>query len=143
VYASGSAFIRRFESALAQQEATVLLEWTKGDPSRLTAAHVARAAAEGDAFAQRLWGDATKWLGVACANYVTLLNPERLVLGGGVVDAVPSIVETVVRSIQANSTILSRQTVQVVRAELGDWAGAVGAASLAHLVTHRTHYPPS
>jgi len=130
VYASGSGFIRRFESALAQQEATILFEWTKGDPSRLTAAQVAEASRQGDRFAQRIWSDAVKWLGVALSNYVTLLNPERLILGGGVVDAAPSLLETVRQSIDANSTLMSRRTVKLVSAELGDWAGAVGAAAL-------------
>jgi len=71
-----------------------------------------------------------KWLGVALSNYVTLLNPERLILGGGVVDAAPSLLETVRQSIDANSTLMSRRTVKLVSAELGDWAGAVGAAAL-------------
>src|SRR3990172_12227324 len=130
VYASGSAFIRHFSSAVASGEATILSEWTGGDPSRVTAAQVAKAAAHGDRFAQQLWTDAVKWLGVALANYVTLLNPERLILGGGVVENVPALIDEVKQSIQANSTLMSRQTVQVVPPQLGDWAGAIGAAAL-------------
>ena len=130
VYASGSGFVRRLSSAVASGESTILSEWTGGDPSTVTSAQVAKAAAHGDRFAQQLWADAVKWLGVALANYVTLLNPERLILGGGVIETVPELIEEVKKSIQADSTLMSRQFVQVGRPQLGDWAGAIGAAAL-------------
>ena len=130
MYASGNGFVRRLETALAAGATTKLAEWTGGEPGRLTAAQVARAALEGDAFAGRLWSDAVSFLGLALTNAVTLLNPERLVLGGGVVETVPDLVQSVAAQIQANATLMAKRAVRVTTAELGEWAGAVGAACL-------------
>ena len=126
-YASGSGFIRRLEQALEAGTTTVLAEETGRDPRRLTAALVARAAAAGDPFAAMLWEEAQRYLGAALANYVTLLNPELLVLGGGIMTTVPALGESLTERIRAHATMMSR-TVRVARAGLGDSAGIFGAA---------------
>ncbi len=141
VYASGSGFIRRLETALEDGTTTRLAEWTGGEPSRLTAAQVARAAREGDSFAERLWSDAVRFLGLSLTNAVTFLNPERLVLGGGVVETVPDLVQSVAAQIQASATLMAKRAVRVVTAELGDWAGVVGAACL--VIEENTPADPS
>jgi glucokinase len=126
-YASGSGFIRRLQTALEDKTPTVLAQETGGDASRLTAVLVARAAAAGDPFAVFLWEDALRFLGAALANYVTLLNPELLVLGGGVMITVPSLAESLTERIRKHATMMSRD-LRVVRAGLGDSAGIFGAA---------------
>ena len=47
-----------------------------------------------------LWDDALRYLGAALANYVTLLNPELLVLGGGVMLTVPSLAEALTERVR-------------------------------------------
>lgn len=126
-YASGRGFARRLEAALAAGTETRLARETEGNPSRVTAALVARAAVEGDAFARALWDDAERYLGQAVANYVTLLNPELLVLGGGVMTTVPSLAQGIERQVRAHATVLSRD-VRIVRAGLGDSSAIFGAA---------------
>ncbi len=126
-YASGRGFARRLGSALTSGVATSLAEETGRDPSRLTAALVARAASAGDAFAREMWGDAERYLGMALANYVTLLNPERLILGGGVMSTVPALFQALAQRVRASATVMARD-VRVERAGLGDSAGIFGAA---------------
>jgi len=126
-YASGSGFVRRLQSALATGTVTSLGEDTGREPARLTAALVARAAETGDPFARELWQDAERYLGMALANYVTLLNPELLVLGGGVMTTVPALAKSLARQVRDRTTVVSRE-VRVVRAGLGDSAGIFGAA---------------
>ncbi len=126
-YASGRGFARRLEAALADGTETRLARETEGNASRVTAALVARAAVEGDAFARTLWDDAERYLGQAIANYVTLLNPELLVLGGGVMTTVPSLAQGLERQVRAHATVLSRD-VRIVRAGLGDSSAIFGAA---------------
>ena len=99
-YASGSGFIRRLQTALDDKTPTVLAQETGGDASRLSAVLVARAAAAGDQFAASLWDDALRYLGAALANYVTVLNPELLVLGGGVMLTVPALAEALTERIR-------------------------------------------
>lgn len=126
-YASGRGFARRLEAALAAGTETRLGRETEGHASRVTAALVARAAVEGDAFARALWDDAERYLGQAIANYVTLLNPELLVLGGGVMTTVPSLAQGLERQVRAHATVLSRD-VRIARAGLGDSSAIFGAA---------------
>ena len=133
-YCSGRGFIRRFEIALAAGASTTLRARTGAEASKLTAFQVAEAAAEGDPIAREFWEDAVRYFGLALTNVVTLLNPERLVLGGGVVETLPVLVEAVTTAIQARATVMARG-VTVHRAALGDWAGAVGAAALAAELT--------
>lgn len=128
-YCSGSGFIRRFEAALAAGASTALSARTGGDASTLTARDVAQAAAAGDPLAREFWEDALRYLTLALTNAVTLLNPERLVLGGGVVESVPVLLEAVSAAISDRATLMTR-AVGVHRAALADWAGAVGAAAL-------------
>ena len=88
---------------------------------------MSRAAAAGDAFARRIWDDAERYLGQAIANYVTLLNPELLVLGGGVMTTVPGLAPALERQVRAHATVLSRD-VRVAHAGLGDSSAIFGAA---------------
>jgi len=126
-YASGRGFARRLEAALAAGTETCLGPETEGNASRVTAALVARAAAAGDTFARGLWDDAERFLGQAIANYVTLLNPELLVLGGGVMTTVPGLAPALERQIRTHATVLSRD-VRIARAGLGDSSAIFGAA---------------
>jgi len=63
-------------------------------------------------------------------NYVTVMNPAMLVLGGGVIDTVPSLFEALVDGVPRLTTVLAR-TVRIERTRLGDWSGVIGAAALA------------
>ena len=128
-YASGSGFVRRLRDALDEGVVTSLAEETGRDPARLTAALVARAAAAGDAFARQLWLDAERSLGVALSNYVTILNPELLVLGGGIMTTVPAFADALADRVTKGATLMSRG-VRVLKAALGDSAGIFGAADL-------------
>ncbi len=130
-YVSGSGFQQRFRDALASGVATTLKGSTRGDVERLTAELVHAAAEAGDPFAREVWSDAVRYLTVALANYVTLVNPRVLVLGGGVIESVPALFESVAAGVPAATTVLGREVLRVERARLGDWSGVVGAAALA------------
>jgi glucokinase len=128
-YVSGSGFQRRLAQGLAGGVRTALAAAIEGDPARLTAAMVLAAAEAGDALARTLWDDAECYLTLAVANYVTLLNPDALVMGGGVVETVPRLFEAVAAGVPRRSTVLARG-LRIERARLGDWSGVAGAAAL-------------
>lgn len=130
-YASGSGFQRRFAEALGRGVRSRLAELSGAEPGRLTAPMVAEAAQRGDELAGVLWADATRYLGMALANYVTLLNPDALILGGGVIESVPALGETVAKAVRDLTTILARGALRIDRARLGDWSGTIGVADLA------------
>jgi len=71
--------VRRFPERFA-----TLLKLANGDRDRITTRLVAQAAAEGDRLSRELLSDATDTLGWALAQAITLINPARIVIGGGV-----------------------------------------------------------
>jgi glucokinase len=95
----------------------------------LTAADVARAANEGDALAQRVLDEAARALGFGIGTAITLLNPERVVIGGGVTKAGERWWAEVRRAARANT--LPQMRVDLVPAALGDDAPLWGAVALA------------
>jgi glucokinase len=130
-YVSGSGFQRRLAAAMTADRVSRLVDLCAGDPARLTARDVHAAAVEGDTVAHELWSDATRFLTMAVANYVTLVNPRVLVLGGGVIETVPALFDAVAEGVPRLTTILSAGSLRVERARLGDLSGVIGAAALA------------
>lgn len=129
-YTSGSGLQRRFAMARAAGVATSLSGPTADDPGRLTARMVFEATAGGDGLARELWADLERFLSLSLAGYVTLLNPEVLVLGGGVIESVPPLFDTVAGAVARLTTAMARAVLRVERAALGDWSGVAGAADL-------------
>jgi glucokinase len=130
-YVSGSGFQRRFAAARAVGQTSSLSAMCDDDPERLTAPMIAQAAEAGDGLASMLMHDAEQYLTMAIANYVTIVNPEVLVFGGGVIESVPTLGAVASQGVLARTTIGARASLRVERARLGDWSGAIGAAALA------------
>ena len=97
---------------------------------RLTPALISEAARRGDAEARMIWAEVGCSLGLGLANVVNLLNPERVIIGGGVANAWPLFAPALMRTIRREAMEVPAQAVRVVRAQLGDRAGIVGAAVL-------------
>ncbi len=93
--------------------------------------HLDAAAAQGDDYALELYSEVSPMLGLAIANAVTLLNPGRLVLGGGVFSRTPVLRDHVLAAFEAAVNPPAREGLQIVEAELRDTGGLVGAALLA------------
>jgi glucokinase len=102
-----------------------------GEPEKVTAAAMERAAHEGDELSRRLLGEAGRLLGIALANLITILNPSRLLLGGGVLTGSPRMMKAAVEGIDSHTSKPARQALSIGAPELGDQSGVVGAALLA------------
>ena len=72
--------------------------------------------------------DAGRWLGVAIANVIVVLNPERVVIGGGIAGAGDLLLEPAREEVRRRVRILPPDGTEIVQAELGYEAGAIGAA---------------
>lgn len=92
---------------------------------------LAAAANGGDAIAAQLWNDLGTELGAALANVVWLLNPDSVVIGGGIAKAGELIFAPTRREICARTSDIFHQKLRVVPAELGNDAGIIGGAVLA------------
>ena len=74
---------------------------------------------------------AGEYLGRGLASVVNFLNPQRIILGGGVIEAVDLLFETAERVTRRESLQHAGEIVEIVRAKLGDNSGVVGAAVIA------------
>lgn len=130
-YASGHHIAARVKEELAAGRASQVRDLVGGDLSKVRPSHVEQASASGDAYAAALWAEVAELLGDAAANLATVLNPARLVLGGGVLLSCPLLEARVRDRLAARISASAGRGLSVVRAALGDDAGVVGAALLA------------
>ncbi len=89
------------------------------------------AARAGDATARQLWAEIGAEIGTALANVVWLLNPDAIVLGGGVARAGELLFEPIRRTIQASTMPVFYESLRLLPAELGNDAGIIGSAAIA------------
>ncbi|MFE0257848.1 ROK family protein [Streptomyces sp. NPDC059010] len=92
-------------------------------------AEIARLAGSGDPDARMVWDEAVDALAAVLATCTTLLAPEVIVLGGGLAESGGLLLEPLRGALDARLTFERRP--RLARAELGDRAGALGAALLA------------
>jgi glucokinase len=135
-YASGTA-LRRAAREVARSSpaaAAGLLERVEGVPDRLTGEIVARAAAEGDPLAAELITEVGSWLGQGIADLSAVLDPEVVVIGGGL-SALGEVVLAPARERVSHALPgrAFRPGPRIAVAELSAQAGLVGAADLARL----------
>lgn len=88
---------------------------------------VARARA-GDARALDALAQVGRYLGIGIANLVTIISPDRIVIGGGVAAAGALLFEPIRAELARRVRTTSLDAVTLVPAELGTWAGSIGAA---------------
>ena len=91
------------------------------------AAEIEKAALDGDPLAKELWDQCREFLETAIANFATLLNPSRVILGGGVLLGSPELKQAVGRGALKLVSASAREGLQIVDARLGDDAGVIGA----------------
>jgi len=129
--ASGPAIARRARELLEAdaQPGAGLRTLVEGDLTAITAWHVSQAAVAGDPLARQVLDEAACALGLGIANAVTLMNPQRVVVGGGVSKTGPRYFEVVRAAARANTVVGIR--VDIVPAALGDDAPLWGAIALA------------
>jgi glucokinase len=129
-YTSGVNVAARVREELAAGAVTSLRALSGGDPARVNASLVDEAARAGDPYAVALWEEAGELLGTAVANLVTVLNPARVILGGGVLLGCPRLDEIVRRTFDVAVSQSATRGLTIARAFLGDDAGVIGAALL-------------
>ncbi|GMT98301.1 ROK family glucokinase [Corallococcus caeni] len=129
-YAGGHNLIAQTRELLASGSSRVLEQLTGDDPDTITPVTLETAADAGDAKAKEIHERAAQFLALAVANYVTVLNPSRLVVGGGVLMHCPGLKRQVLDGVQQWSSRVSREGLLIADAELGDDSGIIGAALL-------------
>ena len=124
---SGSAIAREVRDRLLAGESSRILELVGGTPGRVTAREVFAAAEAGDALANDVIDQASQYLGVGFANVLNILNPERVVIGGGMSRDWDRFIKPAIQVAKQRAFRLHADAVEFRRAELGDDNGLRGA----------------
>ena len=124
--ASGPSIARRAREAVAAGRSTRLREVPV-----VTSADVVRLAQEGDAVAREVWDAAVMYLGIGVAAVITILAPERVVLGGGVTRAGDFLFEPLRAEVRRRVKLVPVESVPILPAALGPNVGILGAAAVA------------
>jgi glucokinase len=129
--ASGTAIAREAREALAQGRDSLIREMVGGDQALITAKLVGQAAAQGDGLAREVYAQAGRYLGIGLASLLVILNPDRVVMGGGVARAGDLLLGPM-REALAENILHPRYIEQtpIVPAGLGADTGLIGAAAL-------------
>jgi glucokinase len=127
-YTSGRNIQARAREELPSQPS--LATELAGGIEHVHAGHLDEAARRGDPYADRLWNEVAGYLGLVLANAVTLLNPSRLVLGGGMWQGTPELRRRAAEVFKAQVNRPSLEGFTVGDTILGDTAGVLGAAAL-------------
>jgi glucokinase len=85
------------------------------------------AARAGDARALAGFAEVGRWIGIALASMVTIVTPDTVVIGGGVAAAGDLLLDPIRAEIRQRVFMTSIDRLEVVTAQLGTWAGAIGA----------------
>ncbi len=127
--ASRLAIASQCARAAYHGDAPHLLEKVGTDLANIRSGALASAVKEGDAGVKDIMREAARYIGIAIGSVVNLMNPDIVILGGGLVEAMPDIfVDRVARSANKRVMPAFRDKFKVRPAQLMDEAGALGAA---------------
>ena len=129
-YCSATALIRMAREAVAEQPDSLILRSVNMDPSRIEAKTVFDAARQGDTLAVSVYNRYTDYLAQAIASVVNLLDPEVIVLGGGVSKAGHFLLDPLTQKYKQYIVFNDQPLPPVKIAVLGSEAGIIGAAML-------------
>ena len=135
-YASGPAIALRAVEGIETGAETVLTEMVNGKLEDITAATVYEATVQGDAFATEVMKDTAKFLGTAVASIINILNPQMIVIAGGVTRAGDTLFEPLRAEVRRRAFKSAQECCRIVAAELPGTAGVVGAAGVFKQVTY-------
>jgi glucokinase len=133
-YASGRALVREARRIATTDpgRARDLLARADSEPQRIDGPTVTSAAQAGDEAARAAFAEVGRWLGIGMADLIQVLDPEMIVVGGGVIEAGELLLAPARAACAEALAQRSRLPFAVIRAaEMGAHAGVVGAGDLA------------
>ncbi|MBM3882040.1 MAG: ROK family protein [Verrucomicrobia bacterium] len=129
--ASRSAIFRRIQSAVKDGQKTLLTDMLGGDLDDLRSGDLRKAIRRGDKFVEKVVEEAAEYTGIAVANVINLLNPEVVVIGGGLMQALEDeMMAIIIETAHDYAMQGTDKGIDILASQLGDDAGITGAAVL-------------
>ena len=129
-YAGNSAIVKLAKIRMKRSKKTKLYKLVSGNTSKINPRVISEAALKGDALAKGVLEDTGKHIGVGLTTIINVLNPEKIIIGGGVADAGKILFDAIRKSVNKRAMKVPKQAVSIVKAKLGTEAGIIGAAAL-------------
>jgi glucokinase len=129
-YCSSSAILTRTRKHLEKDFTPVFHELTGGDLEKLNIKVITSAAKQDDYVAKEVLEETAEYLAIGLGNAANLVNPELMILGGGIVDGWPNFIKQVSLSIRKHAFASAVKELKITKAALGNDAGFIGAGLL-------------
>ncbi len=128
-FASGPSIVAMAQEYLKGGKSTKFREMAGAD-GEITPYIVAKAAEAGDPVAKRIFEITGYYIGMGLVSVINLLNPEKVIIGGGVAEAGDLLLEPIRKTIKERAMVIAGNSVEIVPAQLGNSAGVIGASML-------------
>lgn len=129
-FASGPAIVAMAQDYIKGGKSTKFREMAAAEGGEITPYMVAKAAEEGDAVAKRIFEIIGEYIGIGLSSVINLLNPEKVIIGGGVAESGDLLLDPIRRTIKERAMTVAGSSVEIVPAQLGNSAGVIGASLL-------------
>lgn len=130
--ASRTAIFREIQAAVKDGQQTLLTDMLGKDLSDMRSGDLRKAIRRGDKLATKVVEAAAEFAGIGVANLINLLNPEIVVIGGGVIEALADeMMPTLIKAAKEHVMPGTMSGIEIKASKLGDNAGITGAAVLA------------
>jgi len=129
-YASATGIIREGRSRLAVNKENMLYERIGGNTENLEAKDIFDCAREGDSFSMEIVEYASNYLGMGIGNLLNIINPEVIVLSGGVALAGDILLDQLRRDLSRYAMPVTLKGLEIKQGELGNDAGIKGSIAL-------------
>lgn len=130
--ASRTAIFRKIQSAVKDGQKTLLTEMLGPDLADMRSGDLRKAIRKGDKFVEKVVEEAAEYAGIGVANLINILNPEIVVVGGGVIEALENeFMPTLLKAAKEHVMPGTMSGIEIEASKLGDHAGITGAAVLA------------
>jgi glucokinase len=129
-YACGMAISRMARERLEGDEPTLLRDLCGSIPEHVGGEMVAEAARQGDPVAAEILSFAGSYFGIGLSTIVQVLNPDRIVVGGGLIRAGALVMDPALQALNENIHPVLIGSAEIVYSELWEDAGMIGAGAL-------------
>lgn len=127
-YASRSAIESRIKGAIKKGRNSIITELTDG--ASISTKHIKKALDAHDDITSKYVNEAIEYLSGGIASIINFINPELIILGGGLIQGIDEIYLKTIKNAKNKALAIPAQKVEFKKSELGDLAGVIGASIL-------------
>ena len=130
-YASRSAIEKRITGALKKGRNSIILDYME-DGKSMSSGMIKKALEQGDELVTQALDEASEYLSAGLASVINFINPELIILGGGLIDAIDYFYNKTILKAHVKALPTPAAKIEFKKAQLGDYSGVIGAAFLSN-----------